>query len=99
MSCFVTPHALQRFKLFIADIDDEQIISWFKLQIQDHSKIIGIQMYDRKPQPIYCLEYNGKAFYIPLRKQHGQLWPIIPTILRKYPENIHHWRGGRWEWR
>ncbi len=98
MSCFVTPHAMERFRTHIAAIPDDLIILFCKIQIRDHRQIIGIQMYDNQAQPIYLLDYEDKAFYVPLRKQPGRLWPIIPTILRDHPRGLRRWRGGRWHW-
>ncbi len=98
MCCFVTPHAMERFRTFVANIPDELIILFCKSQINKHHQIIGIQMYDHQAQPIYLLDYNDKAFYVPLRKQPGRLWPIIPTILRDPPRGLRRWRGERWQW-
>ncbi|MCB9640433.1 MAG: hypothetical protein H6727_16175 [Myxococcales bacterium] len=99
MCCFVTPHAMDRFRTFVANIPDEIIIHWCKSQINNHRNIIGIQMFDRQAQPIYLLDYEGTALYVPLRKQRGQFWPIIPTILRDHPRGLRPWKGRRWRWK
>jgi hypothetical protein len=90
---------MDRFRTFIANIPDEVIILFCKSQINNHRNIIGIQMFSNQAQPIYLLDYNEKAFYVPLRKQPGRLWPIIPTILRDHPQGLRRWRGGRWIWK
>ena len=98
MCCFVTPHAMERFRTFVANIPDELIILFCKSQINKHHQIIGIQMYDHQAHPIYLLDYNEKACYVPLRKQPGRLGRIIPTILRYPPRVLRLWRGERWQW-
>jgi hypothetical protein len=80
---YVSPHAVQRFRQYVADLPDKTIRTIIQATMQDQKQRVTVQVYDHDPCPIYKAKYRGIEYLIPVQrdKKKTNAWPVVPTIL------------------
>ena len=97
---FICPHAVTRFKERVVDIPAAEVITIVQAALQIQRKPAwAFKMRNGKIAKTYSAKYGGVLYYIPVVKQEGDNWPIVPTILNskmgeKSEEERKLWKTG-----
>lgn len=99
---YVSPHAVQRFREYIADLPEETIRVIIQATLQDQKQKVMVQIYDHEPSPIYKAKYMDIEYLIPVQRDRKKInaWPVVPTILLSWMRTgrIIGERSG-WNWK
>lgn len=98
---YVAPHAVKRFRERVANLPTKTIRTIIMAALQDNRQQVAVQIYNRKPCPIYHAQYLDVKYLIPViheeKKKDG--WPVVPTILESGMDAnpiIYERRGWKW---
>ncbi len=98
---YIAPHAVRRFRERVANLPTKTIRAIIMAALQDNRQKVAVQMYNRRPCPIYSAKYRDVEYLIPVihevKKKDG--WPVVPTILLPgmNTNTIYERRGWRWK--
>lgn len=98
---YVSPHAVDQFRERVAaDLPTKTIRTIIMAALQDQRQTVAVQMYNKRPCPVYSAKYLSVEYLIPViherKKKDG--WPVVPTILLPDMDinKIYERRGWKW---
>lgn len=98
----ISIHAVSRFKERIADLPTSVIRILIWKTLQDNSRNILVQNWNKKQCPIYRATYKDIEYYIPVIYERIKMnaWPVVPTILLSDMEtNFLYEKRNGWIWK
>jgi len=98
---YVSPHAVKRFREYIADLPTRTIRTIIQATLQDNKQPVRVQIFNRLPCPIYSARYRDIEYLIPVihESRKTDAWPVVPTILLPWMKTnpiIYERSGWRW---
>ncbi|MFZ5687860.1 MAG: hypothetical protein ACOY9Y_06670 [Bacillota bacterium] len=98
---YVSPHAVKRFRERVADLPTKTIRTIIMAALQDNRQQVAVQIYNRRPCPIYRAQYRDVEYLIPVihEEKKKDSWPVVPTILLPHMDTnpiIYERSGWRW---
>ena len=84
--CYVTTHAVERFKERFANLPPEEIMYIIQLNYNKDGLPINAKMKHGKLSLVYRGTYKEYCFCFPVVDEEGKEWPIVPTVT---PDKLH----------
>lgn len=77
---FVSPHAVERFRHYVAELPAGEIIRIIQQNLQHPGNPIQWEIKSGTLAPIFQFSYGDKKYYVPVMPGDGE-WPVVPTII------------------